>query len=181
MDKTTLAIILSSISFLCLIFFFVYILWRLNNLNKKESNEELKSGNRQNERNHVQREEVTTNQQINSTQRAITTSDPFYSIGCYITPYLPQTRPGKLAVSLLIDAIGSFSYLIPGVGEAGDIAWAPIQGVLLSAMYSESTPYAAQFGFIEELLPFTDIIPTATLCWLKENLTRSSQQRRIQN
>ena len=42
--------------------------------------------------------------------------------------------------------------------------WAPVSGWLIHRLYG----YAGFtfLGFSEELLPFTDIIPTATLAWL---------------
>lgn len=55
------------------------------------------------------------------------------------------------------------------LGEFTDLAWAPVFAVCVAAMYSESSPYAHYVGLLEELLPFTDIIPTATLAWIREN------------
>lgn len=80
----------------------------------------------------------------------------------------PSDVWGKLVASLIIDFVGASSYALPGLGEFADLAWAPTQAVLMAAMYSESSPYAAYFGLLEEILPFTDIIPSATLAWLKE-------------
>jgi hypothetical protein len=40
---------------------------------------------------------------------------------------------------------------IPILGEAGDIAWAPISALLINAMYHSSSPYAGYFGFAEEV------------------------------
>jgi len=83
---------------------------------------------------------------------------------------LAPTDPSvKLAVSVAIDIIGSSSYAIPFLGESADIVWAPIQAALLYNMYRRSAPWAAYVGFAEELLPFTDILPTATIAWLHEN------------
>jgi hypothetical protein len=75
---------------------------------------------------------------------------------------------GKLIVSLTIDFIGSASYLLPIVGEGFDVAWAPISMVLIGAMYDVSSPALKYFALMEELLPFTDIVPSATLGWMKE-------------
>jgi hypothetical protein len=75
---------------------------------------------------------------------------------------------GKLIVSLTVDFIGSMSYLLPIVGEGFDVAWAPISMVLVGAMYDESSPHLKYVALMEELLPFTDIVPSATLGWMKE-------------
>ena len=74
----------------------------------------------------------------------------------------------KLVVSLMIDFIGSSSYLLPVVGEGFDLAWAPIQTVLIMAMYDPVTPNLKYVSFAEEILPFTDIVPSATMGWAME-------------
>ena len=81
---------------------------------------------------------------------------------------LPTDMKGKLVASLLIDAIGSSSYLLPILGEGFDLAWAPISMILVGAMYDGVMPNLKYVALAEELLPFTDIIPTATLGWLRE-------------
>lgn len=82
---------------------------------------------------------------------------------------LPQESLwGKLLVSLWIDLIGSSSYLLPVVGEGFDLAWAPIQTILIMAMYDEVMPNLKYVSFVEEILPFTDIVPSATIGWLTE-------------
>ena len=79
-----------------------------------------------------------------------------------------DTRFPKLLACLVVDAIGFSSYLLPGVGEFGDLGWAPIQAYFLYFMFN--TTRIAAVGFFEELLPGTDFIPTATLGWLSENV-----------
>ncbi|CAM9961155.1 unnamed protein product [Scytosiphon promiscuus] len=92
---------------------------------------------------------------------------------------VPTGMWGKLLMSMAVDAIGCSSYAVPGLGESADLVWAPISYLLIDAMYHNSTPWAAAFGGIEELLPFTDIIPTATLAWMKEYLPQ--MLRRAEN
>lgn len=82
--------------------------------------------------------------------------------------FLPEQIWGKLMVSLIVDACGSASYLLPLVGEGFDIAWAPIQTIMIIAMYDSVSPNLKYLSFVEEILPLTDIIPTATLGWLME-------------
>lgn len=78
---------------------------------------------------------------------------------------------GKLFVSLWIDFIGSATYLLPILGEALDVFWAPLQTTLVMALYcpdEETGPATAMLpyvSFVEEILPLTDIVPTATLGW----------------
>lgn len=68
-----------------------------------------------------------------------------------------------LMASLAIDALGMATYLIPALGEAADIVIAPIVSILIYAVHR--TTFGAIAGFLEEIIPFTDIIPSATIIW----------------
>ncbi len=75
-------------------------------------------------------------------------------------------KKSKLILSLLFDAIGMLSYMVPVFAEATDLIWAPISGILLMTMYKGTVgKLAGFFGFIEELVPFIDFIPTFTITW----------------
>ena len=75
-----------------------------------------------------------------------------------------------LILGLIFDFIGMLSYIIPGIAETTDLIWAPISGMLLVAMYKGTVgKVAGVIGTLEELIPFTDIIPTFTITWLYEN------------
>ena len=73
----------------------------------------------------------------------------------------------KLLISLTIDIIGTSSELIPIVGEISDIAYAPFAAYVLRSLYGGSNIIFA-LEFVEEILPFTDILPLATICWVIE-------------
>eukprot|EP00631_Chrysoreinhardia_giraudii_P003493 CAMPEP_0197416886 /NCGR_PEP_ID=MMETSP1170-20131217/3080_1 /TAXON_ID=54406 /ORGANISM="Sarcinochrysis sp, Strain CCMP770" /LENGTH=127 /DNA_ID=CAMNT_0042943817 /DNA_START=62 /DNA_END=445 /DNA_ORIENTATION=- len=68
-----------------------------------------------------------------------------------------------LGVAVLIDFVGTLSYVVPGIGDLADVIWAPISAVLVKVLYG-STLLAA-CNFVEELLPGLDFIPTATIAW----------------
>ena len=73
----------------------------------------------------------------------------------------------KLFLGIIFDLIGMISYIIPGVAETIDVVWAPVSGLLLAKMNSGWTgKIAGVFGTLEELIPFTDVIPTFTLTWI---------------
>lgn len=73
----------------------------------------------------------------------------------------------KFFLGIIFDLIGMMSYIIPGIGESTDIIWAPISGILLVIMYKGVTgKIAGVLGTLEEIVPFTDIIPTFTLTWI---------------
>lgn len=69
----------------------------------------------------------------------------------------------KLIGSFVIDFIGVSTFAIPGMGEAFDVVWAPISGLIIQQVYG--SPGFAFMGFAEEILPFTDVLPTATIAW----------------
>ena len=73
-----------------------------------------------------------------------------------------------LFYSLIIDLCGMMTYLLPLLGEFADLIYAPFSGVAIFVMYKRYRTRAILGGFggfIEELLPGTDFIPTATLMW----------------
>eukprot|EP00242_Pyramimonas_sp_CCMP2087_P013941 CAMPEP_0198210120 /NCGR_PEP_ID=MMETSP1445-20131203/19486_1 /TAXON_ID=36898 /ORGANISM="Pyramimonas sp., Strain CCMP2087" /LENGTH=141 /DNA_ID=CAMNT_0043884091 /DNA_START=279 /DNA_END=704 /DNA_ORIENTATION=+ len=83
----------------------------------------------------------------------------------------------KLFLCVVIDLIGSSSYLLPVLGEVGDIGWAPLEAYLLQRLFG-STAISA-FGLIEEALPGLDFIPTASIAWCIENFESLSGLKRV--
>lgn len=84
----------------------------------------------------------------------------------YSEKTVKNDKYSKLFLSILFDGIGMLSYLFPVFAETIDFIWAPISGILLMNMYKGTFgKLAGVFGFIEELVPFTDIIPTFTITW----------------
>uniref|UniRef100_K3XBS1 Uncharacterized protein n=1 Tax=Globisporangium ultimum (strain ATCC 200006 / CBS 805.95 / DAOM BR144) TaxID=431595 RepID=K3XBS1_GLOUD len=83
--------------------------------------------------------------------------------------YVMDDKSRKLLASLVIDFVGNATFALPLIGELADWVWAPISASLVSTLYSDSSPHLKYVAFIEEWLPFTDFIPTATIGWLTEN------------
>lgn len=77
-----------------------------------------------------------------------------------------QAKYNKLAISVAIDAFGAFSYLLPGLGEATDAVWAPLSAGLINTLYASKL--LALTAFVEEALPWTDALPTASIGWILE-------------
>ena len=79
----------------------------------------------------------------------------------------PQVHNSKplppLWLCILIDLIGMLSYLIPGMGEWIDTVWAPISAYLFGILFGGTK--GTIIAFLEEALPFTDIIPTFTITY----------------
>lgn len=72
----------------------------------------------------------------------------------------------KLIAVIFIDLLGVLTYLIPGTGELGDMVIAPVSALLLYAVFKSAKLSA--FGVGEEILPFTDVIPTGTIFWFRK-------------
>lgn len=68
-----------------------------------------------------------------------------------------------LTYSIGLDLLGMSSYLIPVLAEFSDVIIAPLSALAIFMIYK--TPIGAVAGLVEEILPATDIIPTATLVW----------------
>ena len=91
----------------------------------------------------------------------------------------PKSDPGfgkitELVLSILLDLVGLGSYFIPGVGELTDIATAPLNVAWILEMFNDLEEdedlglwgdAIAGLGGLEELAPFIDIIPSATIAW----------------
>lgn len=56
------------------------------------------------------------------------------------------------------------------MGEWGDVVWAPFSAYLFYQLFGGiGGIFGGVFSFLEEILPFTDIIPTFTLAWYLQN------------
>ncbi len=68
-----------------------------------------------------------------------------------------------LWLCILLDAVGMLSYFIPSIGEWMDTAWAPISAVIYGIIFGGTK--GTIIAFLEEAIPFTDIIPTFTITY----------------
>ena len=84
----------------------------------------------------------------------------------------------KLVLCLIIDTLGTSSEFIPFVGELTDIGYAPIAALALRYIFTGSNIVFA-LEFVEEILPFTDILPLATICWTIETFYGGSDLARF--
>ena len=50
-----------------------------------------------------------------------------------------SSKKSKLILSIIFDAIGMLSYVVPVLAEVTDIVWAPVAGLLLTAMFKGTT------------------------------------------
>ena len=84
-----------------------------------------------------------------------------------------ETR--NLLLGILFDSIGMLSFTVPMICEFSDVVWAPIAGYLMTRMYKGTVgKVGGTIAFLEEIIPFTDAIPTFTLTWVYNYLIRKS-------
>ena len=74
----------------------------------------------------------------------------------------------KLALCVVLDLAGDASELIPFLGEFTDLGFAPVEAALIKALFQSNA--LAGIGFVEEILPFTDVVPTFTISWALQNV-----------
>ncbi len=78
-----------------------------------------------------------------------------------------QHKYRNLILGIIFDIIGMLSFSIPYLGEFSDVIWAPISGYLMVWMYKGSLgKIGGIVSFLEEILPFSDFLPTFTLTWI---------------
>jgi hypothetical protein len=80
---------------------------------------------------------------------------------------LPQNKPiPPLIYCIIMDLLGCVSFSIPVVGEFSDVIWAPLSAYLFMRSFGgKFGKVGAVLNFIEEALPFTDIIPSFSIAW----------------
>lgn len=67
---------------------------------------------------------------------------------------------------IAMDIFGMASYIIPGIGEFADVWWAALSAIIFQSMFGGRFGwFGAALNFIEEALPFTDIVPSFTIVW----------------
>jgi hypothetical protein len=72
-----------------------------------------------------------------------------------------------------MDVIGYFTYAIPVLGEFADVIWAPISGIIFYITFGGwKGTFGGLFNFVEEVLPGTDFIPSFTIMWFVQYLSK---------
>jgi len=85
-----------------------------------------------------------------------------------------------LLKGLFFDAVGMLTMAIPVIGPFLDLAWAPVAAKQMTKMYpGRKGKFASILVFVEEILPFTDIIPSFTLMWAYTFLLKPQTERNL--
>jgi hypothetical protein len=78
----------------------------------------------------------------------------------------------NLILGLIFDLLGYVSFIFPPF----DFVWAPLSGYLMTKLYEgKKGKIAGILVFIEEALPFLDIVPTFTIMWMYTYWNQSSK------
>jgi hypothetical protein len=78
----------------------------------------------------------------------------------------------KLVLSIVLDIIGFFTVF------PIDLAWAPISGYLMTRMYKGNLgKTAGVISFLEEIIPFSDVIPTFTIMWVYTYVIKKEEKK----
>lgn len=96
---------------------------------------------------------------------------------CMLKPMNNNKPLPNFALCLMLDVIGCVSFTIPFLGEFSDVIWAPVSGWIFYKLFQGRYGlFGGAFSFLEELLPFSDILPTFTLAWM---IRYFKQSRRV--
>lgn len=69
----------------------------------------------------------------------------------------------KLIICIVCDLLGYVSFIVP----VFDIVWAPLSGYIMSKLYAgKKGKIAGILVFIEEALPFLDVLPSFLIMWV---------------
>jgi|GEM_PF-386878 len=72
----------------------------------------------------------------------------------------------NITLCVLLDLAGMASYIFPALGEFADVIWAPISGYIFFKLFGGRLGMIGSvLNFLEEIIPFTDIIPSFTIAW----------------
>ena len=72
----------------------------------------------------------------------------------------------NIGICILMDLVGMLSYALPAIGETFDLIWAPISGFVFYKLFGGRLGLiGGVLDFLEEILPFTDVIPSFTIAW----------------
>ena len=87
-----------------------------------------------------------------------------------------MNKSPQLFLSLLLDALGYVSIIFPPF----DFVWAPLSGLIMTKLYKgKAGKIAGVVAFLEEALPFTDVIPTFSIMGVYTYLIKSTNKTEI--
>lgn len=80
-----------------------------------------------------------------------------------------QKKYKLLILSIFLDLIGFIPFI--------DLVWAPVSGFIMTRMYpGKKGIIAGIVSFVEEIIPFSDIVPSFTIMWLYTNYFKKESE-----
>jgi hypothetical protein len=87
------------------------------------------------------------------------------------TTFEMNKQQSSLLFCILMDAIGYATYAVPFLGEFADVIWAPVSAFIFFKTFGGwKGAFGSVFAFAEEILPWTDFIPSFTIMWAWQHL-----------
>jgi hypothetical protein len=91
-----------------------------------------------------------------------------------------ENKLPSLIICIILDIIGYASFSVPILGEFADLIWAPLSGLIFYRLFGGKMGlFGGGFSFLEELLPFTDFIPTFSIAWTMRYFARPKTEKII--
>lgn len=85
-----------------------------------------------------------------------------------------------LVICVLMDLGGMLTYLVPGIAEIFDVAWAPFSSFVFYLLFRGSLGAAGSaINFIEEITPGLDFIPTFTIAWVYKYVVNAKKANTV--
>lgn len=89
------------------------------------------------------------------------------------TVQMAQKPLPSLAACILMDVLGYATFAVPVLGEFLDILWAPVSAMIFFKMFGgKKGLLGGAFNFFEEIMPGLDFIPTFTITWFIQYISR---------
>ncbi|HEX8358283.1 MAG TPA: hypothetical protein VF610_12750 [Segetibacter sp.] len=90
-----------------------------------------------------------------------------------------MTKQPSLILCIIMDLIGYATFALPVLGEFADVVWAPISAFIFYKSFGGvKGAFGGIFNFVEEILPFTDFIPSFSIMWAWQYFTRQQQVKK---
>lgn len=91
-----------------------------------------------------------------------------------------ENKLPSLVLCMILDIIGYASFSVPVLGEFADLIWAPVSGFIFYRLFGGKMGiFGGGFSFLEELLPFTDFIPTFSIAWAMRYFARNKHEKKL--
>lgn len=87
----------------------------------------------------------------------------------------------SLTLCIILDLVGYASFSIPVLGEITDVIWAPLSAfIFLKTFGGKVGKIGSVLNLAEEILPFTDFLPSFSIAWLIRNgITGKAKSRNL--